>query len=501
MNETQRPTRTRKRRKTRIVLIAAAAAVLALALWLAVGPLKMPNVPDARELIPGEPYLIVELRNAADKIESVQPAAEAARSLWQPLVDRHISQGAQEAISAEEIAALLGEDAALALYRGENGETRWLLAAKTTRLARAQIGWNFMTPWWRSEYGAKKEKLGSVNAMRIDNLALPLIAAFDGRLGFAASDADLLKDAYEQRLEETFFNRGDTPERSALAERVGQKSPDRSASIYWAYGDGAYVFGETGMDGDRWTGSMWLSNPGEHSGFIESDTSDFRRRANRLRNKNAALAAWHTGIHDRDAMKAARAAGLTWEGGPDALIQRPMGVYIPKAANGGMLPSLALFLYVENAAEALEQFDDVNFAYNDSQLTLRKGDPFHQIRIPLNALFALSLECAAVGDALIVGTDRAAAAAALQAFQSTEGGGDLTADLLRVQAAPTEIAASLGAASSMLTVFSMFADNSLGQTIETAQSVMKKIENVQMDGVSTPDGFSADFKIKWSDAK
>ena len=487
MNETQRPTRTRKRRKLRIVLIAAAAAVLALALWLAIGPLRMPNVPDARELIPGEPYLIVELRNAADKIESVQPAAEAARSLWQPLVDQHISQKAQTEIAAEEIAALLGEDAALALYRGENGETRWLLAAKTTRLARAQIGWNFMMPWWRSEYGAKKEKIGSANAMRIDNLALPLIAAFDGRLGFAASHADLLKDAYEQRSENAFFNR--------------QKSPDRSASIYWAYGDGAHVLGETGMDGDRWTGSMRLSNPGEQSGLIESDASDFRRKANRLMNENAALAAWHTGIHDRDAMKYARAAGLTWEGGPDALIQRPMGVYIPKAAKGGMLPSLALFLYVENAAEALEQFDDANFAYNDSQLTLRKGDPFHQIRIPLNALFSVSLECAAAGDALIVGTDRAAAAAALQAFQSTEGGGDLTADLFRVQAAPTDIAASLGAASSMLTVFSMFTDNSLGQTVGTAQSVMKKIESVQMDGVSTPDGFSAEFQVKWSDAK
>ena len=501
MNATQRPTRRRKPRKWRIVWIVVTAAVLALALWLANGPLKMPDAPDARELMPGEPYLVVELRSAAESIESIQPAAEAARSLWQPFINQYIAQEAQEEISAQEIAALLGEDAALALYRGENGETRWLLAAKTTLLARAQIGWNFMNPWWRSKYDAKKEKIGTMNAMRIDKLVLPLIAAFDGRLGFAASDADLLKDAYERRLENAFFARADAPRKNVLAERIGQKSPDRSASIYWASGEEAYVLGETRIDGESWTGRIWFSNPDGQNGLTASDTSDFRRRANRLINEDAALAAWYTGIYDRDAMAAAREAGLTWEGGPDALIERPIGVYVPKAGGGGgILPPLALLVYVENAAEALELFDDANFAYNGSRLTLRKGDPFHQVRVPLNALFAVSLECAASGDALIVGTNRAAADAALQAFQSTEGGGDLTADLFRVHAQPTDIAASLGGASTAVTMFSAASGGSIGQTVGAAQNVMKEIESVQIDGVSTPDGFSADFEMKWSDA-
>ncbi len=501
MNATQRPTRKRKSRKSRIIWIVVTAAVLALAIWLANGPFKMPDAPDARELMPGKPYLVVELRDAAESIEPVQQAAEAARSLWQPFINRYIAQEAQKEISAKDIAALLGEDAALALYRGENGETRWLLVAKTSLLARAQIGWNFMTPWWRSEHGAKKEKIGSINAMRIDKLVLPLIAAFDGRLGFAASDAELLKDAYEQRLEDAFFARADTPEESGLTERIRQKSPDRAASIYWAFGEEAYVLGETGMDGGSWKGRVWRSSPGGQTGLTESDTSDFRRRANRLMNESAALAAWHTGVYDRDAMEAARGAGLTWEGGPDALIQRPIGLYIPKAAGGGILPSLAFFVYVENAEEALEQFEDANFAFNGSRLRLRKGDPFHQIQVPLNALFAVSLECAVEGDALIVGTNRAAAAAARQAFQSTEGGEDLTADLFRIHGHPTEIAASLGAASSMLKALPMLAGDSIGKTVDTAQSVMKEIESVQIDGVSTPDGFSAEFQMKWSDAE
>ncbi len=516
MNATQRPTK-KKRRLWKLL----AAALILLCAWVGYGLFRMPDVPDLRDILPGDPYLVVEIRDAKTSMEEIERAAEPLQSVWLPLIEKRaslapyrgendeygetrwilVSKSSPIAVEIEvkEIAAMLGEESALALYRGENGEMRWLLIAKPSLLARAQIAWHFINPWWKKEWGAEKETIGSIDAMRINGLPMPLTAAFDGRLGFAASDAELLEDAYERRLEDAFLVRDGAPQERLRAARSREQSDDRSASFYWAYAEGAYAFGEADISGGKWIGRAWVSSPGSRTEGAElSDTSDFRRRANRLINENAALAFWHTGVYDRAVMEAARGAGFTWEGGPDALIERPIGLYIPKAGGGGILPSLAFFVHVENAAEALAQFEDANFTYNGSRLTLRKGDPFHQIRVPLNALFSVSLECAAAGDALIVGTNRAAAEEALQAFQSTGGVGDLAADLFRVHAQPTDIAASLGAASAAINMFSAVSGGSLGRTLGTATTLMKEIENVQIDGVSTPDGFSADFQLEWS---
>ena len=488
MNENRKPNR--KRRKGRRVWIFFAWAALLLGAWIGYQTLRMPVSADLREIVPGQPQLLLEVRDAKQTLPQLARAAEPLRPHWQPILDRHLQSETEKETTLEEIAQLLGSDAALALYPSENDEPRWLLAAKTSPLARLQLGWNFRSPWWKKEYRAQNETIGGRTALRIDGLATPLYAAFDGRLGFAASHPDLLEEALRRAPENAFLPNGT----AALAARLDEQPDDRSVSFYWAAAPEASALGSAQMESDRWSGRVWVDGIGG-SAAPSAGSSDFRRGANRLLSQNAALAAWHAAVPDRAVLDAARAIGLRWRGGVDESGSRAIGIYLPKqTGTGGLLPPAALFAEIEDAPNLLDDIDDARLSIQRRRLQLNNKSPYRELSISVAPFVQYPLLKFGASDGTLAASANAdLVKQMLDAFQQTPGKEPLAADLFRLRAYPKEAVYALRSLEGPLELLGASED----PLLTSIADMMDAMRLVEAAGFSAPNGFAADIEIVW----